>query len=1244
MLWRQVDLNHHAVIEASAGTGKTYTIERLVVRLLVEVPHLPISKILMVTFTEKAAGELGERVRAMITEAIRKERIADDYPLSRDQVSSLGQALQAFDTATIATIHSFCQATLREFAFENRQVFTPELVDDKNLIDHALREILRADWRQWYGDRLPHVLERAGIENVNDFLASTIDLVTRIRTDGVEALQPPIVPEKDVLRTAGKLLSALGVTDATLEEYGRLPMRKDDRSKRLGILEHLRDLCAAAQQGNLEYESLREHLFAIWDTRCFQEKNGFECLALARQGNSPHDFRDDSSELLNKLFQGSQPLEEIYRWIQARDLEIVRRTIETACARIDQYKRNHGLISYDDMLVRLDSALSSEENPAAKTLLAALRGKYRYALVDEFQDTDPIQWDIFRRIFVEKTTEHRLFVVGDPKQAIFAFRGADVCSYLEARGVLAQHQPDLNLTTNFRSTPELISVFNELFEGAPWFEPGTDGRGIAYQQVSPPLLNGAFRNPKVGIACDQTERAALTAIDLSTGGELAKGPAVYRLARCIVREIRRLMDNPSALRFIDPETRKVRSLRADDICILIQNHKTARPVEKFLRDARIPYTFYKKRGLYQCDEAAHVACMLGWLASSEDESALRKALLTRFFGLGLEDLHAHQLQADPMIQRHRERWTAYAAKRQWAQLFDSLQFDSGLAFREVQALNGDRRLANFRHIFDDLTVAAVQGNLGVADLYALLEQRRSRVVEVDEEGDLHRLESERDKVRLMTMHMSKGLEFPIVFIADGLSGAQAARKNSAYIVYHDEARHRIYELKPSTGDPAGKEPAAQEAQDELTRIYYVAMTRARYKVYLPSNWATPESSRGRVRFSPIQDLISPRLEQYRAGTDEAPTYTVNEKIGWMALDGTTLGNPAPARVHVEDNAADADDTAAALGQGAVAPVPQLYLLPSKLRGCRRFVDSFTSLAYRDIDLSTRFEDERREGETDENEVDDPEVLVIPAAALAERTEPLPLLPRGKKTGEVVHEILEILTNGLGVGYEGITACPTPSAMLVQNSPVASLIDRMMGKYRLKNQEQTGEAGVVTNSTRLELATCVHRALTTQLPEGFRLGDIAAADRRAEIEFHLREGVEQLGPDAVVEAWRRGLFMGFMDLLFRHQGKYYIVDWKTNTLDDYSAAGLELAMRENNYHLQYRIYTLALLEWLRLFGGMANPAKSFGGVYYLFLRGLNGQNANEGVFHAPWSEGVLQQYQAQVSQVLRPSQTDKGGDQ
>jgi exodeoxyribonuclease V beta subunit len=1033
------ELGQHAVVEASAGTGKTHTIEQLVRRLLTETA-VEFEQILIVTFTEKATGELKNRLRGMLERAIEE----DD-----ESTSSLKRALDHFDQASIFTIHGFCQRLLQEYALEQRQDFRAELVHDIDLLKTLLREIQRKHWRAFFGDQLKAVLERA-------------------------------LYHRD---TAGE-----------------------------------------------------------WDRRVLEIASKFK----PRCGHQLRPvFTPDWYKRLD---------EADANW--AGQLEIF--TIHALHEHLREFKRQRGLQSFDDMIARVEESLDASKNSDAAGFLRMLRLRYRYAIVDEFQDTDQLQWLIFRRIFLEGG-ESKLFVVGDPKQAIFGFRGADLPTYLAAAEQMRAsfNASDYPLELNWRSDPRLLDGLNCLFGDGDWFPSESH---IRYLEVHAPEKD----KRQAHIDADRTKRSPLTIVDL-TPWERPKA-ARKQFARFIAGEIQHLLHGDSAgpMLTLALKGNPPRALRADDICILVVKRTDADPIVQALELAGIPYSFYKQTGLWQSDEAIHLEVLLRCLARPEDRSAFRKALLTCFFRVKPDQLvHAPDIpMAHPARQLY-QTWLGYVENREWSALCRSLLEDTGLLFQTGGNGDADRRLATLRYI---LTTIEQVGHGFNHDLLGLLDWLRERRGQRDtSDADLQPVERGRPKVRIMTIHASKGLEFPIVFLAGGFT---QARINPGPMVYRDEEDRIVFDLRP---DSDAQERIGAERLSEYRRLLYVALTRPIFKLYVPKI-----RRRGGQYLGPLGTILLPALERAcpdKLGSDVAEVVrpTLAELTPRPAAPTQTIAaNLEITPIHID---------------GPLFPTIDGNL--GKRRIVLRSFSSMTRHHLAQVGEGSSFGEQAPPVEDE-------------AATPLDREDPL----RGPVFGDMVHKVLE------KIDFDEVGRAGSFEELILPGAHARKLIDQEINA-KIALLRARIPIDQLKEAARKQIASLVWHALRTPLSAiGGPLANVPEEDRLAEVEFLYPENNEARLEERFVT--------GFMDLVFRRDKKYYLVDWKTNLLPAYTPEHLARSMAESDYHRQYRLYLQALARWLRGVHGRDNRfVQQCGGVYYLYVRGLNGRDETTGVFfHRP----------------------------
>jgi len=1175
----QVDISRHALVEASAGTGKTYTIENLVVRLLCEEAELQLENILLVTFTEKATSELKLRIRQKIEATLDSEKELTDAVRSK-----LCETLDAFDNATITTIHGFCHAVLRDFPFETGSLFRQEIVDDGPLLTKLLKAQMRSIWPERYGRYLELLMALANFSADPDrFIRTVVTLAQRLSYNFKSETLIPDPAQLDVetlwrcCRQTVLELNALvaGPPDLT-SGYERLNINKRTRAA------IVRDLVAPLQQVLTRVDEN--------DWRPMEIKPVIDVLG-ARHSSGK---RNVDRLVPEKWLKAGQNLQDCPNLIPVRDrldrlvglfgqLAHVL-TIESA-ARLQKdaraMKARQGWISYQDMISRVADFLSDRPSEEG---IGNIRRRFPVAFVDEFQDTDELQWQIFRTLFLETgggATRCRLFLIGDPKQAIYAFRGADVFTYLDARRRMKSlaDQGRANcyrLSVNWRSCPQLIDAHNRIFSRDDWFGGSDDNQpyAIGYTPSDAPPLD----HPNNAVDDDRSRRPAFNVMDLQDAGSHVAAKAM--LAEFICREIDRLVGS-GGVRIADGPQEK-RRLHYGDIAVLVRSRSEFSLLEPMLLAAGIPYTYYRQPGLFQCREAYWLSLVLHAAAQPLQSSIAKLALLTPFFDIDAQYLESlPELPSDHAAQRLLMRWHQQAQNRRWGALFQSMMEDSGMILRHCTDPGWGRAQTNYRQLFDILENAAYLQNLEPDGVVALLDALRLSRVDIGADTDIHRIEDESDKVQILTMHVAKGLEYPVVFIAGGLT----VRSENGVNVYHavdpddpDAGCRKVIDLTGNTG----RAEAVKEQQDENKRLYYVALTRARLKLYVP--YFPDDRNYGWI--GPVCGFVSASIAAARDNDDFCTE-------GWHRIgetDASTLGPKSPAK--------ETGDEAVQLPSDALFPGQ------TDFRSRKIALESFSSIGHRLNRLldapgpSSVFS----LAETSQRDVDEPAEPMTIEPGISDFTDDL---PGGTRMGSMFHQILE------RIDFDGVVDGPKD---ILKLKAAQQVVAAAMSDYGIES------------SWAPRIAAMVARVLRQPLEldgSPLVLGRLASNRRRHEIEFFfplaapLPDGLEVSGRDVKTESCGEMVLRGFIDLVFQHDGRFYIADWKSNRLaDGYGQEAMAREIEAAGYELQYRLYTIAALRWLkRLLGDGFDPGRHFGGALYIFIRGV-GSGGQNGIFHVP----------------------------
>ncbi len=1216
---KQIDLKKHGLIEASAGTGKTYIIENLVVRLLKEDSKIALENILLVTFTEKATSELKIRIREKIEKELKD---ANDPGV----IKRLRDSLDTFDTASIFTIHGFCRTVLSDFAFENAALFKSELIDDRPLFETKLKEQMRKTWPEKYGEDLPAILECSGFNTKKQsrkFSNRVLAIAGKTyRKNAGDLLLPDIRGksfkqlQNEVKELLIELKTLTGAQKCFSEQFEKLNINaKAKKSLLAKIVIPLENYLSDVDDKNIDIAGLQNLVSQIQGVKSAQ-RQGIQCLVPDKwlkkgQGPNPEVCPNLQNivSVLQKIEKTSANLKQI----------LAVETIHNLQNEVSQAKAKKGRISFDDMINLVEKALYNDNSDH---LLAILRHKYKVAFVDEFQDTDPVQWKIFKKIFLdnhkpgtEVNAGNVLFLIGDPKQAIYSFRGADVFAYLNAKNEIEELSKQQKaglyvLDINWRSQPELINAFNSLFGRKEWFKPGKQAGKfeICYQDAGFP----GKKDRLTLLSSDESGRGALNIVDI--GNASSPSLAKLELAKFIATEIRHLIGCGN-IKLIQKEQSE-KSLSFGDICILVRGKLDVPFLESELSNLSIPYTYYKKPGLFLSDEALYISLVFHAILEPGNKSEVKKALLTPFFGFHPEDLYAYdEMPLSHPVKQILLRWHSYAMSRRWSLLFQSLIEESGLLFREAAKSRWDRKETNCRQIFEHLEEIAYLKNLDFRQIASMLAGYRKDTARADEDADIHQIETEEEKVRIMTMHVSKGLQFPVVFIAGGLT-QRSANSDDCYIYHKIVGKNNLYKvikiidlsIQNGQSGQSGKEEHFLEKSDEDKRLYYVASTRAQHKLYLPYYPYDKKYS----WVGPVCSLLSPAL------SNAFPKDSDNKNILWLSPDQ----HPMTRDSMMQGKQRDLPAIEKKEGAGFFPCTRNFIHRKIKL-------ESFSSLNYK----SFFFHENVKQGPDflalHEKSKEDDESFASQKIDAATADITPDEMPGGAEVGSMFHNILEL------IDFETVYAklrCKTDNAgSLIDDPEIGDIILRQMDIYRVDKCWQQHICRIIANT----LTTPVRF-----IDDEFVLGKLRKEDRLHEVEFYYpfalplddNKKIPKKIPDCKIT---NGFIKGFIDLIFKYAGMYYMADWKSNYIEDgYARDAMEVNMNHANYHLQYKLYNIALIRWLKqALGGKFNPAKDFGGVFYFYLRGMEPGTEN-GIYHVPGEKlGDLKRLEQEVAEIL-----------
>ncbi len=1160
-----IDLNSSSVIEASAGTGKTHTIVGLTAEIILR-GEARLDEILIVTFTEKATGELKERIRSRFIELAgtgKNERTAE--------------TVESLDKLFVSTIHGFCNRMLDEYSFENRESFERDLEDDANLAEKIVLEVLRHDWEEHYAECLPPVIGFSSYTNrPGNFINIAYDLVLNYKPYNGDDLRPvplPVGKIKNLLDEFDNCLEELknaagpmddhkdeNCTHWIIAEYNMLDINGGKKKARIkNILVPLLDFIVMAHNDSQCGRGCREFYEASSKTGCHDLDNGgfLTLFDSFNKASADYDYKTKNPDLYNVALCLNRLL-PVY--LQLKD-ELLAYTVDRASQKLAVFKIENSLISYDDMLKNLK--LSVGANPE---FLKILQERFKFALIDEFQDTDPAQWEIFRKIFLENE-QGRLFVIGDPKQSIYGFRNADINTYLRAKNTIINDYGGklYYLGTCWRSSEKLVSDFNKFFKSAPWFE--KNGRlEIEYDEVRPAFKNGSGTYMKTN---DDEDMSGIFYFNLES---TAKEQAMRELGGLIAFEAASLVNNKNNIS-IRIKDKPERALNESDICILVRDRDDADKMQSYLTGVNVKSMIYKKTKLFATDEAANLGYIINAALNTEDANAYKKALLSDFFNVEINEIDSC-LELDPShpVRLLFDKWQSLARRRDWPLFFHSILHDTGLVYRlafdeKGRGVDSERAITNYRHITEKLIGTAGSGKFDIFDLamhYSALVNGNAGS-RFDE--DLHRLETEENKVVIMTIHASKGLEFPVVFDYSILG-----KKNSYdYYKFHENDTV-VFDI---SCNKENKEAQKEEEEDENIRLKYVAFTRAMMRLYLcryePNNTASK---------SVTTDLTNGSLS---AGFNEVA--------------------PAQSEVSVLKNS---------LETGGCNPLfPGRYDLSCTFAEIKKesFINRRLTLqSFSAIGRFAKLTESRMHSAASftESEKDHGEVKNETASEVENE------LPGGTNVGLMFHKIFEEIDFGIAGRYK-----KGDYKKMAEEPALSEIVDRCFDVYmRVHLGRRENEPAYKDTIYKI-----IHKTLNTEIMEGFTLSDIT--EKLQEAEFYFPLDMRAVNDDAKnidLEAQ----INGFIDMVFRHEGRYYLVDWKSNILEDgYSGESFSGKVMEH-YKLQYDIYYAALIRWLKTRIKDFDYEKHFGGIYYIYLRGIGTDSTRPeaGIHHVRYGADEL----------------------
>ncbi len=1218
----RIPLSGRCLIEASAGTGKTYNLSGLFVRLVAEnkagAADDP-SRIVVVTYTRAATRELRERITRRLRRAYelldeQRELSSIDDDFLEDLKNHYGQDLEArkhlkraveqIDELSVYTIHGFAHRLLLEFGPLANIDYTGEIITDPR---EFTSELIYDYWRRTVA-------------------AAEDDLVARAL---LECLQKESgTPEGFVSEYSG-LLNDNAIefkSDFEFEKFGKLVRRIQQQFETLrdeldsNVNDELENLFNRNDEDNLQL-SKRTFKPGKWEARC-------AALDQIKQAEYAIEVDDDSWKKLRYL--GIDSIREkinnagsFDRLPLTESTQEWMRQLEEVMKLVDELNEHHGAVvqyvlgvlngsyydalqerdeySYDDVLFMADRMV--REHPEVRV---EIREKYPISLIDEFQDTDPLQWSMFEQVHDEAADENTLLcLIGDPKQSIYRFRGADVNAYLQARESISRENR-FKLDANWRSDEAFIEAMNTLWSNHenPFFA-GEAGK-IDYRSVTFPKQRGKTTpllsyQPAMEWIVDEAEDARLNK-------QQSRERAAEIAARHIKRLLRRSWNADGGNGTSDS------SVEPGDIAVLCSRNREAALMKQKLFDHGLNSVQLSRDNVFNSREARELQLILEAAAEPTNATALRTAMGTQM--LDAADLLIRQSEDEESARKLQERWEEWLERvREWhgrwtedglTALLRHIMEGEECIRHVLKYHNGERRATNLRHLADLLQKIARErpGEMQ----YLLHEFRRRRREAEDrstsEEEEL-RLESDRDLVNIVTIHRSKGLEYPVVytpFMWDGINASGLSNRRP--YVYHDPDKtlKKRIDIDGNQYEGSRYYYFREEMQDQL-RMVYVALTRGEHHhVMIHVPYQNNYADNGDSAYAAIDYVLFGRERYEKALHKKFGDYVKVDETEWITYPELIeqvdkLSRTSPGRViqltKWSDESDEEESGAIEKGQGARLLRLRPFKAPDRLRQ-RWVIQSYSALRRGMEESNAAFE--AYNVQMDEGDrVGEEEEVVEPTEESTLHT-----FPPGARTGLCWHRIYEEVRFNDPRTYD-------------------QEVERQLESHGFDAERWTPVLGE-------HVYTTLHKSLE-QAGE-VRLADLKEEQISKEMEFHF--GYDQADVEEIFRIIRpgetppeshqlnRGLMNGYIDLTFEYGEKIYLLDYKSNhlgkTIEDYQPRALEDSIREHYYDLQYHLYTVALHRYLRQrIGESYSYEAHFGGAFYLFLRGIRDDKGSSGVF-------------------------------
>lgn len=1120
-------LSGKQLIEASAGTGKTYTITNLYIRLLLGRGRdrpLGVQQILVLTFTIAATEELKHRIRLRIVDAKRVFSGAGDQSdefLQALKTSSedpprdlklLTAASLLMDEAAVFTIHGFCARVLDELSFETGVLFDQNLNADRD----SLLQIASEDCFRKHLMELPTFERQIALEiwpNPEQLIQKTKPFLFREQLQLGPAARD-VSDEYATLTTKIATIKQRWLADNLPEIISHAGFRQN--RKVITRIDLMTDLCQSPDLMELTAE--------VW------EVYGRASLQSALKKN----FSLPEHPVLDLIDEVWRSVSIVMGQIKVNLWQLVTHSLKE---QVRQLKASTNELTLDDLLSQLSGALT--HNP---TLASQLSRRWPVAMIDEFQDTDNLQYGIFSRIYANSDRDCLLFI-GDPKQAIYQFRGADIYTYINAK----KNVDDIHaLSVNWRSTASLVNAINTLFGQTGMF----GDNHIGYQDNTPSVtadtmtvtLNDKTPAP-FHIALLQGEKT----LTKSQARELGMSHAGEQIV-----DLLNQADAGTALINGEP-------INAGQIALLVRDKNDARAAQFALSERGIKSVYVTLESVFLQETAENLRLVLEAVIDPSNDRAIKAALATTLLNSTAAEIDAinqdvvqHQ-QVLTEFQEYHHLW----ASRDVAPMIEALIVRRRIADKWLHLPNGDRQLTNLRHLAELLQQRSSIAP-GMHRLLKWFTREKIAAETVASDDRQLRLESDENLVKLVTMHAAKGLEYDIVMIP--MAGFIAQQRPGEPALFHELQEDTYSTLLDFFPDEHLQEIAQQEKYEEDMRLLYVAITRARYLCYL----GVPDTAD--LTHSAVSKLLGLQDEENRH---------LDYLLSRLPSDLFHVTHVTSTDISTREDVFDASSLRAPPPAPSLDDHWRVHSYTGVSRRLKKLIDpgeSFNVAGYGD-------------DETDTHQSE-------PEIAFNRFT-----FPRGPRIGIALHSLLEDI------------------AFNADETDIRECCNHYLTRM-----------GMPEDPWQNVLTTWIKDILETPLGQEFCLADIPNQERINELEFHFpvtmtaefiqhlkaRGYLQSIVSDQVIQF--DGIMTGLIDLIVRMNNRYYLIDYKSNYLGNgyvnYLPETLQIAVQKHNYDLQYLIYCVALHRYLAARLPDYTYESHFGGVMYLFLRGMQGKNSSD----------------------------------